>query len=844
MLKGVVMDISIKDFCENKQFFDLPTIQRGFVWKPYQIENLWDSLARNFPIGTFIVDDKGKKIDEQNKLQILDGQQRASAIAIGYLGLGSNSLFNLQGNFIRLFVDIARPNENEGRKFTFRCITRSHPWGYKLKDNEEVLEVKDRRVALDIYEANGIIDNNTKYYNVDEDKKKKFYPYDCFLPVPVDMFFEENTNIVEKITQYLQNNFGNFITVEDNKINLIKKQFDEIYIFDDDTKKYKKDVLPTIGLSKFYYSVLNSFKNKKDKSDIQKAYENKINELTLFNLDELCNYMKSIEDYYLNFSNQNNSKIEFVSDFKEIENKNNKMCTDDDIEIIFERLNTGGTSISADDLNYSLFKSSINNKLLLKQFEKCCENIISPALLLRISYLLYKNKNEKKLQALNFKLKDFKSSLKEENGKFEEFLQQDIITNNICNKIKSILLYYKENKEKKFLFENNEMGIPYILLKKIIKRAPELFFMLAYRVLNDKKEMENLNSKENRNKVIGIILCLYWFFSGEKRVNYKKLLTTIWQAINIENSFEDCWSYKLFKRACLIYDNDNLEDVIFKDDATKFEFDDNELVMYAQRNALDCWFKEDDFNLEDNNVPFDIDHICPISFKRYAKKDIKKVINTIGNLRIWPYELNRFDKDDSANVKLYEKCNHENLQKLQKYGLQSPKDIKSFSFIGARESWNEDYSKEKIGKGSELHEKIKKRSQQIYNAWYKLIEKVVKEYNTQKDAIIKSKDKDKNKFTYDKKDILEILQDIIDEICKRLNPKDTYEIELDFEDKNNIIQNDFFVINRIFDNEKSNEKSMEKAFSLTLCNNDKKSFERLKKELQDELKKYIENKKK
>lgn len=52
------MDISIKDFCENKQFFDLPTIQRGFVWKPYQIENLWDSLARNFPIGAFIVDDK------------------------------------------------------------------------------------------------------------------------------------------------------------------------------------------------------------------------------------------------------------------------------------------------------------------------------------------------------------------------------------------------------------------------------------------------------------------------------------------------------------------------------------------------------------------------------------------------------------------------------------------------------------------------------------------------------------------------------------------------------------------------------------------------------------------
>lgn len=823
------MDISIKDFCENKQFFDLPTIQRGFVWKPYQIENLWDSLARNFPIGAFIADDKRKKIDEQNKLQILDGQQRASAIAIGYLGLSSNHLFNLHDNFIRLFVDIAKPNENEEKKFTFRCITRSHPWGYKLKDNEEVLEVKDRRVALDIYEANGIIDNDTKYYNVDEDKKKKFYPYDCFLPVPVDMFFEKDTDIIENIKQYLKDNFGDFIIIEDNKVNLIKKQFGEIY--DDDTKKYKKNALPTIGLSKFYYSVLDPFKKKKNKSGIQKMYENKINELTLFNLDELCEYMKSIGNYYLNFSNQNNSKIEFVSDFKEIETKNNKVCTDDDIEIIFERLNTGGTSISADDLNYSLFKSSINNNLL-QQFEKCCENIISPALLLRISYLLYKNNHEKKLQALNFKLKDFKSSLKEENGKFEEFLQQDIIDNNLCYKIKSILLYNKKN---------NEKGIPYILLKKIIKRAPELFFMLAYRVLNVEKEMENLNSVENKSKVIGIILCLYWFFSGEKRVNYKKLLTTIWQATNIDNNFEDCWSYKLFKRACLIYDNNKLEDIIFKKDAAKFEFDDNELVMYAQRTALDCWFKEDDFNLEDNNVPFDIDHICPISFKRGAKNDIKKVINTIGNLRIWPYELNRFDKDDSANIKLVKTS--ENSQKLEKYGLQTSKDIKTFSFIKGK--WDGNYSREGIRKGSrlksDLHEKIEERSQQVYNEWYQLIDDVVKKYNKQEDVIIKYK----GKFLYNKKDdILKVLQDVINQTCQNIKTEDKYkkneyEIELDFEDKNNIIQNNLFVIIRNFDDEHT-----EKAFSLTLCNNDKKSFERLKKELQDELKKYIENKKK
>ena len=32
----------------------LPPIQRGFVWKPYQIENFWDAILRGFPVGCFI----------------------------------------------------------------------------------------------------------------------------------------------------------------------------------------------------------------------------------------------------------------------------------------------------------------------------------------------------------------------------------------------------------------------------------------------------------------------------------------------------------------------------------------------------------------------------------------------------------------------------------------------------------------------------------------------------------------------------------------------------------------------------------------------------------------------
>lgn len=36
------------------QIYYLPSIQRKFVWDVHQIENLFDSLMQNYPIGTFL----------------------------------------------------------------------------------------------------------------------------------------------------------------------------------------------------------------------------------------------------------------------------------------------------------------------------------------------------------------------------------------------------------------------------------------------------------------------------------------------------------------------------------------------------------------------------------------------------------------------------------------------------------------------------------------------------------------------------------------------------------------------------------------------------------------------
>ena len=41
------------DNIHNNRYL-LPAIQREFVWRPHQIERLFDSLMRGYPIGSFL----------------------------------------------------------------------------------------------------------------------------------------------------------------------------------------------------------------------------------------------------------------------------------------------------------------------------------------------------------------------------------------------------------------------------------------------------------------------------------------------------------------------------------------------------------------------------------------------------------------------------------------------------------------------------------------------------------------------------------------------------------------------------------------------------------------------
>lgn len=107
---GTIADVLNR--IQNKSYV-LPAIQREFVWKPEQIEKLFDSLMQGYPFGTFLfwkVDPETSssfkfydfvlnyhqrdaahcpelgKMHHQSVTAVLDGQQRLTALNIGFRG--------------------------------------------------------------------------------------------------------------------------------------------------------------------------------------------------------------------------------------------------------------------------------------------------------------------------------------------------------------------------------------------------------------------------------------------------------------------------------------------------------------------------------------------------------------------------------------------------------------------------------------------------------------------------------------------------------------------------------------------------------------------------------------
>lgn len=159
----------------------IPAVQRGKVWNAARIETLWDSIFKNFPIGALSV---RCQEDDSRAFDLLDGQQRATAVSLGFADFpGSNNKFDPI-----LWIDLDSSNGNND-DYRFFVTTASQPWGYAENSSEtrnSLLSANERREAAQKMTCDWE-EGQVKPYPF------QLYPMQARVPVPYTLLREYTT---------------------------------------------------------------------------------------------------------------------------------------------------------------------------------------------------------------------------------------------------------------------------------------------------------------------------------------------------------------------------------------------------------------------------------------------------------------------------------------------------------------------------------------------------------------------------------------------------------------------------------------------------------------------------
>lgn len=126
---AVASVVSPWDLAKSKEI-EIPDVQRGLVWNPTQIAELWKSILDDYPIGALTVYEQGEK------WQLIDGQQRWHAIKLGLNKPDEEAMTHL-------WTVWEQKEQKEQGEWTFKHLmvcTRRHPWGFAWNKPGDRLE--------------------------------------------------------------------------------------------------------------------------------------------------------------------------------------------------------------------------------------------------------------------------------------------------------------------------------------------------------------------------------------------------------------------------------------------------------------------------------------------------------------------------------------------------------------------------------------------------------------------------------------------------------------------------------------------------------------------------------
>ena len=727
---------------------ELPALQRGAVWKVGQIEALWDSIFQGFPLGAFLLSPFDASMGQQSfKHQtpsahalppthmLLDGQQRATGIALGFLNPW-HSMPPADDVKSVLWVDLAPPPNGRDVEYVFRTVTRAHPWGYSLADPDSRITQHQIRQSLHAFRA-----ASAPLYDADKPHNiplHAVWPWDAVAPVPVSL-----------LVYALHETRGDVAQAKARAWEAIQ-QLTIMKTIADEQKDPRSD--QTEHWAKHW---------AKQRDAVQMAFDVPASRLD----DMLALLCERISEYVIP------ANVVPCHVLKKTNDTTADAGQQSLVETLFIRINSAGTPLGGEELMYSLIKSSwIDAPMAI---DKLTHKLATPARTALLASRLVRARHQRAQQTNNpgestSKLRliatpsvdDFRRLMNGQNKEHSTFFQD------MKSYIRGDGLQVFEAAYR-FLTQS-EYGLPPVLASELAQKSPDVFFLFLCwldRLIEVRLDALNLpiSAPDDARRVLGFLTALAWFAKTDSKTravdaiwhdlqtldagkllyffNRQRFLKTMaidthgrqnmipvldpdvlqlalqksilgyqgctktisrsdssiwkdwkwWQWLIDENRPRDIDNalHPVFQEANLT----EAETVSDRIRDTWYQFMDSlwgnkSMLLYAQRNSINLWFSDFDPSLpeflEDKNRPWDYDHIHPQSFLQGRNggtlqglpQIIKDWHSSIGNLRAWPLEANRSDGDVAPSIKLKAASSEE-----AKYGITDANKCLASSFI-------------------------------------------------------------------------------------------------------------------------------------------------------------------
>lgn len=596
----------------------LPSLQRGFVWKPEQIEALWDSVFRGYPIGAIMM-----SVDKEKNRFLLDGQQRSTSIALGHFNPFNENLetfFSLKTYKPSVWVDLSTDIVTDTQKFTFRCLTQSHPWGYQLKVNSSPLSMQDRRNANAFFSRDGKVERYTDL------KSNQINPWDSRFPVPLSFILEETTenfiefklNIVSKAntlnikTKHSGNEYVNFNEVTDEDLNKIFLGF----------LNYKKLKIPEIAVCA---EVLN---------ESEENVSNESQDPTLFVRLNSAGTRISGEELIYSIYKASFPKIKDL-----VENIGASYISPSKVIGIFSRL------VACEQNDYNSFQKeftvvNFRKKVQEEEFKKLLNSYIGTVTESKANQLI-----ENAIEILKKGMVNIPNVL----------IKQWVLTN--IDMFYVLILYLnKYDFEGLSNEEKNDIASTYIYtlwFNRDGKKIASSLFNSLFKSESTSWKIALFNLSQE-NLIIPVVT------PKLLKENLERIVIT--RNINF-NHFDVIRTEKLLDNEILkILQNDS-EDINIAysnwDSLIHQLYRNKSMLLFAQRDYMNFKFKEFNQieNIDDTNRPWDWDHIYPDSWV-YRKEGINQMVrnwvNCIGNFRALSYDDNRSENNHFSPKERFE----------------------------------------------------------------------------------------------------------------------------------------------------------------------------------------------